>query len=153
MTAPARAAADFLLACGVGAILGAFYGFLRPLRPRLQTLCDGIFVLAAFLAWVYTGFGIFGGQLGLLPCCALLAGAVIWEIALGNHLRWLFSGFWHIFLLPIKYIFRFIRKFFKKLFAFRKKWVTIQWNNRLHYKRTVGGVPHGKKTRKSGIPQ
>lgn len=153
MTAPARAAADFLLACGVGAMLGAFYGFLRPLRPRLQSLCDGIFVLAAFLAWVYTGFGIFGGQLGLLPCCALVAGALAWEFTMGALLRRFFSMFWHLFLLPFGFIFRFFRKFLKKLFAFRKKWVTIQWNNRLYHKRTVGGVPHGKKTRKSGVPQ
>ena len=79
MTAPALAAGRFLAACGIGALLGLFYGFLRPLRPRLTHLCDLLFVIAAFFGWLYLGFGVCLGDLRLGYTAGLAAGGFLWE--------------------------------------------------------------------------
>ena len=56
MTAPADAAVRFGWGLLLGASLGLFYGFLRPLRPKRTTLADGIFLLAAFYLWLLLQF-------------------------------------------------------------------------------------------------
>ena len=75
MTAPAVAAARFCGAAAVGAGLGLFYGFLRPLRQKSNWFADLIFMIATFFGWVYVGFGICGGDLRLGCNLGLLAGA------------------------------------------------------------------------------
>lgn len=57
MTAPSVAAVRFLYACGLGAVLGLCYGFLRPLRRRCTALADVLFL--SVLGWIFLilGFG------------------------------------------------------------------------------------------------
>ena len=52
MTGPALDAQRFLIACLMGAALGIYYGFLRPLRPRHTALSDFLFLPAAFYGWL-----------------------------------------------------------------------------------------------------
>lgn len=157
MTAPAVAASRFGIALAMGAGLGLFYGFLRPLRPRLTHLADLIFVLASFYAWLHLGFGICGGDLRLAYTLGLPAGAVLWEMTAGKWLRPVFRGFWrwigNIFLLfvrPLQKFLIFFAKKCKKLFAFRKKWVTIK-GTIPNCRKMPGGSKHGT-TQKEKIP-
>ena len=48
MTPPELAAGRFLAACLLGAQLGVWYGFLRPLRPRWTALSVSLFLLGLF---------------------------------------------------------------------------------------------------------
>ena len=52
MMTPAVAFHRLVAALGLGCLLGLWYGFLRPLRPRRTTLADSLFVLAGGWAWV-----------------------------------------------------------------------------------------------------
>lgn len=129
MTTPALAASRFLMALGVGAVLGLIYGFFRPLRPRLTHLCDLLFVVICFFAWIFLGFGLCQGDLRFGYTAALFLGGFGWELSFGKLLRPVWRGFWHflgIFLLPFKKIFAFSRISAKKLFAKCKKWVTMK---------------------------
>lgn len=78
MTAPGLAAVRFGWAWVIGAVLGAVYGFLRPLRPRFTVPADALFVAAAIWGWLILAFdicrgdprpgysaGMLGGLLGL----------------------------------------------------------------------------------------
>lgn len=94
MTAPADAAQQLLAALALGAALGLIYGFLRPLRPRLTALADGVFVVCMAAAWIYLGFGICGGDLRLGYLAGMLLGALVLDRTLGRLLRPLFFGFW-----------------------------------------------------------
>ena len=94
MTAPALAAQRVAMALAVGAGLGCFYGFLRPLRPRLTHLCDTVFVLAALWAWIYTSFGLCQGDLRLGYTTAIALGALLWEVSVGRLLRPVWRYFW-----------------------------------------------------------
>ena len=122
MTAPAQALRCLLWALALGAGLGVVYGFLRPMRPRLTHLADLLFVLAAFYAWLYLSFAICRGQIRLAGTFGLAAGCIAWESTLGRLLRPVFFGFWR----PIGKIVKIFRKNAKKLFAFWKKWFTIE---------------------------
>ena len=109
MTAPAVAAARFCMAGAVGAGLGCFYGFLRPLRKKSCWLPDLIFVIAAFMGWVYVGFGICRGDLRIAYYAGMALGGFGWEMTAGRLLRPVFFGFWKgigkilgLFLLPVK---------------------------------------------------
>ena len=44
MTAPALAAHRFVCCCLLGAALGVYYEFLRPLRPRYTLAADALFL-------------------------------------------------------------------------------------------------------------
>ena len=68
MMTPATAAGHFGIALVLGGILGAFYGFLRPLRPKLTGLADLIFIVGFFWAWLILGFGIFPIAVWLFFC-------------------------------------------------------------------------------------
>ena len=125
MTAPAIAAIRFCLAGAVGAGLGLFYGFLRPLRRKGNTLPDLIFVIAAFLGWVYVGFGICGGDLRTAWFFGMILGGLCFEATLGRLLRPVFFGFWKAMaaivaacLTPGRKIIGFFRKIAKKVFSF-----------------------------------
>ncbi len=133
MTAPGIAAVYWLRTLAVGAGLGVVYGFLRPLRPRLTVLADGLFAAALFCGWVYMTFGICGGDSRLGCTAALFLGILAWEATLGRLLRRAFSLFWQavggffrLCMLPAKKIFQFFMKFYNFLLAKRKKWVTIE---------------------------
>ena len=96
MTAPALAAQRFLISCFWGAVLGVWYGFLRPLRPRWTTLSDFLFLIGLFWAGLYLGFGVCRGDLRLGYFAGILAGWVVWERTVGMFLRPVFSAFWGI---------------------------------------------------------
>ena len=128
MTAPSLAAARFGVALLMGGGLGLIYGFLRPLRPRLTTLADLIFVGALSAAWLYLSFAVCQGDIRLGYTAGLGLGAMLWELTAGRLLRPVFAIIW----LPFQKIFHFFCKFLKKLFASIKKWVTIYKQNHAH---------------------
>ena len=94
MTPPVQAAYRFAAACLLGLGLGAWYDFLRGLRPRHTLLSDGVFLLGCLWAWVYLGFGICGGDLRLGYLAGLVCGGLAWEFTLGRLLRPVFRLFW-----------------------------------------------------------
>ena len=153
MIAPAELVRRFFLSGGVGILLGLFYDFLRPLRPRLTQLCDLIFVLSALLGWVYVSFGICLGQLHWGYTAGMILGGFLWEGTIGKHLHPVFHYLWKILGYPFHKISGFFRKKRKKLFAFLKKWVTIEWNKRCQKRQHSGGESLGKKAGKSRISQ
>ena len=63
MTPPELAAGYLLWSAGLGLILGVVYAFLAPLRKKLLSLADGIFVLTTFCLWIYFSFAICCGSL------------------------------------------------------------------------------------------
>ena len=63
---PGTAAYRLVCALALGAALGLFYGFLRPLRPKYTVLADGVFLLGAFWVWLYYNFDICQGDIRLL---------------------------------------------------------------------------------------
>lgn len=95
MTGPAQDGYRLLCALLLGAGLGIFYGFLRPLRPRHTVLSDLLFLPAMGYAWLYLGFAVCRGDIRLGYCMGLILGGSIWEFTLGRWLRPVFFGFWH----------------------------------------------------------
>jgi hypothetical protein len=150
MIGPETAARWLLWALGIGAILGLFYGFLRPAPFRLRHFWDLLFVLAAFYGWLYLGFGICGGDLRFGCTAALAVGGILFDNTVGRLLRPVFCGFWGVIgktfrLLRkcIKYFFKKVQKIVNFLLASGKKWFRIKW---LRYSTpTPGGRSHGKK--------
>lgn len=139
MTAPAQAALRVAWGLALGALAGMFYDFLRPLRRRHNAPADCLFVLFAFVLWVYYSFGICLGDIRFGGTASMGIGAFIWISALGKPLRKVFFLFWagvfHIFswiFLPMKKFLRKIQVFLKKVFASGKKRGTIEWRNRRH---------------------
>ena len=152
MTGPALDGWRFLWACGIGAILGVWYGFLRPLRPRHTVLSDLLFLPALVYGWLYLSFAICRGDIRLGYTFGLLVGALLWEWTAGRWLRPAVQGFWrliskiwHGFLGIFEKIFKNIRKNAKILFAIWKKWFTIIETNRRILRRRNGGVRNGEK--------
>lgn len=152
MNGPALDGWRFLWACGIGAILGAWYGFLRPLRPRHTVLSDLLFLPALLYSWLYLSFAICRGDIRLGYTLGLLVGALIWEWTAGRLLRPVAKGFWHLFSRIWHGFFRIFEKIFKKirknakiLFAIWKKWFTIIETNHRILCRRNGGVRNGKK--------
>ena len=144
MTAPQTGAVRFGYACLMGAALGLFYGFLRPLRPKYTLPADLLFLAAVFSGWVYWGFGICRGDLRPAGFPGMLLGGLLWENTAGRLLRPVVRGFWKILgkirsylLWPAKKISDSV----KILIASAKKWVTIGWNIRRH-RRESGGDKH-----------
>ena len=133
MTAPAVAAGRFGAACLLGLVLGLWYGFLRPLRPRWTALSDLLFLLGVLPVWVYLGFGICGGDLRPGYWVGLFLGGLVWEMTVGKLLRPVFRGFWkelgYIFWLPVHVLKKFFIKTGKKaknVFASGEKSGTIE---------------------------
>ena len=91
---PSTAARRLLCSCVLGAALGLYYGFLRPLRPRRTFLADGLFLLGGVWTWVYLSFGICGGDIRMGYSLGLLAGGCVWELTAGRWLRPVFALFW-----------------------------------------------------------
>lgn len=152
MTGPALDGWRFLWGCGIGVILGVWYGFLRPLRPRHTFLSDLLFLPAMGYAWLYLSFAICRGDIRLGYTVGLLIGAYIWQWTVGRWLQPVFQGFWrliskiwHLFFEIFKNFFKKIRENAKILFAIWKKWFTIVETNRRMMRRKNGGVRNGKK--------
>ncbi|MBQ6997928.1 MAG: hypothetical protein IJN60_06130 [Oscillospiraceae bacterium] len=118
------AADRFLAACLIGMQLGFVYDFLRPLRPKLTTIPDLLFLTALGAGWVYLAFGICRGDLRFGYTVGLGVGIFFWELTATRILRRFFGYFW----LSIRKIYRFFRKIAKKLFATGRKKVTISCN-------------------------
>ena len=121
---PALAAAHTLRALGLGMGLGLFYSFLKPLRPRLTTLADLIFLIFFGWGWLYLAFGICAGDLRLGFFLALGAGCFLAHRTMGRFLGPLFAGFWvfvgrilKFFLVPWKYF-----------LIFQKNWLHLRKN-------------------------
>ena len=60
---PQVQAVRFAASALIGLGLGVFYCFLRPLRPKLTALADGIFVTCALIGWTYAAFYFCRGDL------------------------------------------------------------------------------------------
>lgn len=151
MNAPEIAAQRFAMALLLGAGVGLYYGFLRPLRQKHPHFADLLFLPGLITAWLYLSFGVCLGDLRMAYTMGLFLGAVIWEITCGRLLRPVFRLFWRlvdrffgILLLPAVKIFQYIRKFVKFLVASGKKWGIIRWNNRQRFWRKNGGPDYGK---------
>ena len=67
---PQTAARRLVIALLLGAALGLFYGFLRPLGRRV-VLRDSLFLAGWSLIWLELGFGVCGGDLRLGHCWPL----------------------------------------------------------------------------------
>lgn len=126
MNGPLAAAICFAMALVLGAALGLFYGFLRPLRQKHPHIADLLFLPAMVYAWLYLSFAVCRGDVRLVYTAGLFAGAVLWEISLGRLLRPVFRGFWRVIAWPFKKIFAKIGDFVKILFAIGKKKSTIK---------------------------
>lgn len=152
MNGPALDGWRFLWGCGIGAILGVWYGFLRPLRPRHSFLSDLLFLPALFYAWLYLSFAICRGDIRLGYTMGLLVGAVVCQWTVVRWLNPVFQGFWRLiskiwngFMGIFKKFFKKLRKNAKILFAIWKKWFTIIETNRCSKQRRNRGVGNGKK--------
>ncbi len=152
MNGPALDGWRFLWGCGIGAVLGVWYGFLRPLRPRHTVFADLLFLPAMGYAFLYLSFAVCRGDIRLGYTMGLLIGAVLWECSLGRLLRPVFFGFWRLISKIFNGIFAIFKKIFKKirknakfLFAIWKKWFTIIETNRRKTRRKKRGVGNGKK--------
>ena len=149
MTAPALAAHRFVCCCLLGAALGVYYEFLRPLRPRHTLAADALFLTGCVWAWLIMSFRVCRGDLRLGYSVGLLAGGIVWDLAFGSLIAPIFSGFWKFVrailgfaVLPAKKF----SEFAKILFASAKKWVTIKWNHRREKRRKRRGEPIGTET-------
>ena len=80
MNTPAVAAQRFGMACLLGVLLGVYYGFLRPLRPKLTALSDLLFVLGAGWVWLYLGFAVCRGDLRFGYTCGMFLGWFLWDL-------------------------------------------------------------------------
>lgn len=128
MTEPAQAALRFLWGLAVGAILGACYDFLRPLRRRHHAPADTVFLLVAFLAWVWYSFQICAGDIRFGGTASLGLGMLLWLGTASKAFRRAFYWFWlvifqilSVFAWPFQKIFIIFRLFVKKVFAYGKK--------------------------------
>lgn len=133
MTAPDTALVRLAWALGLGLALGAFYGFLRPLRKKTNWPADLLFLAAAFQAWVYLSFGICRGDIRLGATVAMGLGILTWEMTVGKLLRRPIGLLWRIVgkilrlvFLPLEKFFQIILKICKKVFASQKKRGTIE---------------------------
>lgn len=94
MTAPALAAHRFLCCCLLGAALGVYYEFLRPLRPRHTFAADVLFLSGGAWVWLLMSFRVCRGDLRLGYSVGLLAGGIVWDLVFGGLIAPVFSGFW-----------------------------------------------------------
>lgn len=123
---PAVAAQRLGYALAVGAALGLLYGFLRPLRPRLTVLADGVFVLCALWGWVYLMFGLCQGDIRFGLFTAMVLGAWVWEVSIGRLLRPVFQKFWKALGAVFAFFLRPVRLFFAKKQKFSQKTIGIR---------------------------
>lgn len=84
MTAPALAAHRFVCCCLLGAALGVYYEFLRPLRSRHTLAADALFLTGCVWVWLIMSFRVCRGDLRLGYSVGLLAGGTVWDLAFGS---------------------------------------------------------------------
>ena len=77
---------------GIGAVLGLWYGFLRPVRPRW--LGDLFFVMALCYGWLVLSFGVCRGDIRLGYTAAIGLGAAAFDRGPGRLFRGPFRWFW-----------------------------------------------------------
>ena len=87
MTAIAVSAGQFAAALLIGLELGAVYELLRPLRPRLTAISDGLFVACLLTAWVHLAFGICGGDIRMAQTAGLFLGMFFFRLTLGKFME------------------------------------------------------------------
>ena len=143
---PQVQAVRFAASLVIGLGLGVFYCFLRPLRPKLTALADGIFVTCSLIGWTYAAFYFCRGDIRMGYTFGFFLGMGIGWRTLGLWLSPVFFAFWRlvrkgvgIALFPFGFILKKIIRWIKFLFASWKKWGTIEWNNRRHFRRVSGG--------------
>ena len=83
---PRQAAIQCLWSLLYGAGLGAWYDFLRPLRPQRTALADLAFVAAMLWAGISFGFGICEGDLRVGYLAVALAGGMLGGWMFGRHI-------------------------------------------------------------------
>ena len=112
MTPPQVAGWRFLCGIGVGLLLGAWYGFLRPLGRRRRNFADLLFAVVLLPSWVYYSFGICHGDLrpGYWP--SLLLGGWLFDRTVGQLLSPVWTWFWR----GIGWIYGKIKKIFRNGF-------------------------------------
>ena len=148
MTAVAVSAGRFAAAWLVGMGLGLIYEVLRPLRPRLTALSDGLFVSCLLYAWVHLAFGICGGDIRMAQPAGMLLGALAFRLTAGKPLERVIKKLVRAMARAVAPAAAFLKKRWKnlkKIFASGRKSVTIKWSNRRHPRRHPGGKTHGKK--------
>lgn len=128
MTGPALDGWRFMWACGIGLILGMYYGFLRPLRPRHTIVSDVLFLPALAYGWLYLGFAICRGDLRIGYCLGILLGIVAWELTVGKLLRPVFAGVWRGISRIYRGLGRIFRRFFEKIKKITKKYLQYRKN-------------------------
>ena len=128
MTVPAEAALRVLWGLAVGAVLGLWYDFLRPLRRRHHAPADVVFVLVTWMAWVWYSFQICGGDIRFGGTATLGLGFLLWLGTASVAIRKVFQCFWlvifrffAVFFHPLAKLFQKIGLFSKKVFAYGKK--------------------------------
>ena len=118
MTDPRTALPQLGLACLIGGVLGLFYGFFRPLRPRHTGAADTLFGLFFCCGWLYWSFGICRGDLHPAGVLGMVLGIWAFDRTVGKPLRGIFEIFWgaigklwSLFLLPGKKFLHFLPVF------------------------------------------
>ena len=94
MTPPLTVFRLLLTALVLGCLAGVFYGFLRPLRPRLTHFADLLFAFFAGYLWLVLNFAVCRGDIRLVYNLTFLGGCFLWDRTAGVLTRPLFSGFW-----------------------------------------------------------
>ena len=128
LTGPALDGWRFLWACGIGLVLGMYYGFLRPLRPRHAVISDVLFLPVLAYGWLYLGFAICRGDLRIGYCLGILLGIVAWELTIGRLLRPVFAGVWRGISRICRGLGRIFRSFFQKIQKITKKYLQYRKN-------------------------
>ena len=109
MMTPAVAFHRLVAALGLGCLLGLWYGFLRPVRPRW--LGDLFFVMALCYGWLVLSFGVCRGDIRLGYTAAIGLGAVAFDRGPGRLFRGPFRWFWGL----VGRCFRLFINFFQKI--------------------------------------
>ena len=119
MTAPGLAFRLLAACTAAGGVMGLWYDFLTPLRPRHTVAADLAFLGMGLAVWVYTCFGICHGDLRMGYLLGAAVGGGLWRWGPGRLLRPFFHLIWRIvggifrrILLPVKKFLKFLNIIF-----------------------------------------
>ena len=106
----------YRLVCSVllGAALGGYYGFLRPLRPRRTALSDVLFSLGAGWVWLFHSFYLCRGDIREIHLAGLLLGILAFRLTLGTLLQPAVGRFYRGIGSTIRFVMHPVGKIFKK---------------------------------------
>lgn len=128
MTVPSEAIRLVLWGLTVGFLLGLCYDFLRPLRRRHHAPADLVFVLITLWSWIWYSFKICAGDIRFGGTASMGLGILLWlgtaSMVMKKVFYWFWLKFFQIFsvlTMPFAKIFKKIRVFIKKVFAYGKK--------------------------------